>query len=326
MNRNKLRLPPWSSTYGRIVSTPKEENRAWIVRHEDRLPSACAEEPSRWRDWVHASVGRYPTFRPGRNRIGASHVQFSATTLAAVRRMGLRVDRILQQKATVEPASVYVVQSRQFHSRSRTWPKRFSAFSSRAQSRPPLESGAPVRRSPLERLPPSQSNGVRTGGTGDRFQKNWGIDNKCRSYVYSAPALFQNDAGQKVATGSGACYVDPLRLQPSKHSYSLSNITVVRCHCFSSRKLLLWALSLLILLPDFSRAQDTPAQAPPANSLPVKRYEVPELPTPNFKVKPNRPGAPTPGEYDIHADNQVREGKRSLTSAATSPSKAPRWS
>jgi LPS-assembly protein len=83
---------------------------------------------------------------------------------------------------------------------------------------------------------------------------------------------------------------------------------VVRCHCFSSLKLLLWALSLLILLPDFSRAQETPAPAPPANSLPVKKYEVPELPTPNFKVKPNRPGAPTPGDYDIHGDNQVKEG------------------
>jgi LPS-assembly protein len=119
-----------------------------------------------------------------------------------------------------------------------------------------------------------------------------------------------------VATGGGACYVGPLGLQPSKHRYSLSNITVVSCHCFSSLKWAVLALSLPILLPHFGRAQDLPQVEPQthptatsAEKIAVKKYEVGELPAPNFKVKPNRPGAPAAGEYDISADNQIKEGK-----------------
>jgi LPS-assembly protein len=161
----------------------------------------------------------------------------------------------------------------------------------------------------VERLQPNRSDGGRSADTGDRFP-SLTIGNKCRSY--------DPNAGHKVATGSCACYVDPLGLQPSKHSYSLSNITVVRCHCLSSLKLLLCVLSLLILLPDFGRSQEsqeaapqeaTPEAAPHSDESAIKKYEVPDLPTPNFKVRPNRPNAPIPGEYDITADNQVREGK-----------------
>jgi LPS-assembly protein len=124
-----------------------------------------------------------------------------------------------------------------------------------------------------------------------------------------AAALFRVDTDSTVATGGRACYVDPLRLQPSKHSYSLSNITVVRCHGLSSPKLLLCLLSLSILLPDFGRAQEQPPAPLSSVTIPAKKYEVAELPTPNFKVKPNRPGAPVAGDYDISADNQVKEGK-----------------
>ena len=113
----------------------------------------------------------------------------------------------------------------------------------------------------------------------------------------------------RVATESRACYVDPLGHQPSKHLYSLSNITVVRCHFLSSLKLLLSILSLLILSPDFGRSQTDPPAPHPADTPTVKKYEVPELPTPNFKVKPNRPGAPILGEYDISADDSIKEGK-----------------
>jgi LPS-assembly protein len=84
---------------------------------------------------------------------------------------------------------------------------------------------------------------------------------------------------------------------------------VVRCHGFSSLRSFVFVLSLLILLPNFGRAQDTPPATPSDVTLAEKKYEVPELPTPNFKVSPTRAGAPIFGEYDFSADNQVKEGK-----------------
>jgi LPS-assembly protein len=65
----------------------------------------------------------------------------------------------------------------------------------------------------------------------------------------------------------------------------------------------------LILLQDFGRSQDRPAPAVSDITAVEKKYEAPELPTPNFKVSPKRAGAPILGEYDFTADNQVKEGK-----------------
>jgi LPS-assembly protein len=109
-----------------------------------------------------------------------------------------------------------------------------------------------------------------------------------------------------VAADGSPCYLGALELDAPGNPYFLSNITLVRCHGIFSLKTFIYLFSLLFLSPQFGRAQDVARTAPDTPS--ERHYEPAVLPKPDFKIRPNRPGAPTVGEYDLVSDTQTKEG------------------